>query len=148
MSTRQDEIRDAIQGFADHIKPAVDPNQASPGTAAVHNEYPPLQRAENGGFVFHVGDTLFGQGPVDPDKAHHAYMMSRSEPPMTQEMPTNRPNLNLLIGSVFFWVLAILPLYIARFLPDLQHHWFDAVGFFSLFLAAATTFMFAFEMRR
>lgn len=60
MSTRQDEIREAIRGFADQIKPAVDPNQASPGTAAVHNEYPPLQRAENGGFVFHVGDTLFG----------------------------------------------------------------------------------------
>ncbi|MCF8017669.1 MAG: hypothetical protein K9L65_18635 [Chromatiaceae bacterium] len=67
---------------------------------------------------------------------------------MTREMPTDRPNLKLLIGSVFFWVIAILPLYIARFLPDLQHHWFDAVGFFSLFLAAATTVMCAVEMRR
>lgn len=148
MSTRQDEIREAIRGFADQIKPNVDSGQGNPSPPSVHNEYPPLQRAENGGFVFHVGDTLFGQGPVDPDNAHHAYLMSRSQPAMTQEMPTNRPNLNLLIGSVFFWVLAILPLYIARFLPDLQHHWFDAVGFFSIFLAAATTFMFAFEMRR
>lgn len=148
MSTRQDEIRDAIRGFADQIKPNVDADQGNPGPQSIPNEYPPLQRAENGAFVFHVGDTMFGQGPVDPDCSHHAPLMSRSEPAMTHEMPKDRPNLNLLIGSVFLWLMAILPLYIARFLPDIEHQWFDALGFFSLFLAAATTVMCAFEIRR
>lgn len=148
MNTRQEEIRDAIRGFADQIKPDVNPDQASPGTQSVQNEHPPLQRADNGAFVFHVGDAIFGQGPVDPDHAHHVHLMSRSEPDLVQERLVDRPNLKLLVGSVFFWLIAILPLYIARFLPDIQHHWFDAVGFFSLFLAAATTVMCAFEMRR
>lgn len=148
MSTRQDEIRDAIRGFADQIKPNVDPDQASPGAQSVHNEYPPLQKAENGAFVFHVGDTMFDQGPVDRDYAHHAHLMSRSEPAMAYERPVDRPNLKLLVGSVFFWLMAILPLYIARFLPDIEHQWFDALGFFSLFLAAATTIFCMLDMRR
>jgi hypothetical protein len=148
MSIRQEEIRDAIRGFADHISPEGERDQASPGSPSVQNAIPTLQQAEHGSFVIHVGDATFGRALVDPDKAHHAHVVvgpggGADASTAERSQPTLLP-----VVSAFFWFFGILPLYIDPYMPLVQHHWLGGLGFLSLFVAVTTTVLSLLALRR
>lgn len=139
MSTRQDEIRDAIRGFADHIKPDVAPDQASPGPQSGQNGHPPLQQVERGGVHLHVGDALLGNGPVDFNHGPQGHLLSRSEPGGANHGLAYSPNLALLATSVILWFCSIATLYFVDYLPRFQSDMLGLFGFLSLIGAVLTT---------
>ncbi|MCF8005326.1 MAG: hypothetical protein K9L32_14205 [Chromatiaceae bacterium] len=141
MSTRQDEIRDAIRGFADQIKPAVDPDQASSGPQSVQNGQPPLQQVERGGVHVHVGDALVGNGPVDFNHGPHGHLMPRSEPTGANHGVAFSPNLSLLVVSAILWFCSIATLYFVRYLPEFQSDMLGLLGFLSLIGALISTLL-------
>ncbi|MEA3643585.1 MAG: hypothetical protein VBE63_27195 [Lamprobacter sp.] len=138
MSIGQDNIRDAIRGFANDIHSDREPQQANASAYTAPQGPPPLQHGEHGSLVFHVGDTMYGT-PMAPTPARTEPPLSGFASPASNEALAYRPNLPLLMISTMLWCLSILPLYFAHFLPEVPHHWFNGLGFLSLMGAVITT---------